>query len=283
MTPQTVGRLWRRYAEVRGRLRDSPEMPPERSAELEREARRLRDRLVVNYSPLVKYVSGRVGARMTGVVDHEDFMAWGILGLLSAVETYDPRHGAKFETYAISKIRWSILDEFRKEDRVSRRVRAQVQDIESARSRLAQRLRRSPTEVEVAREAGVGVERLRAVLEQYSRASVSSLEARLEAEDGLGVRSAGGVTDRTAADPQSEAERGEIRDRLVEALRTLREQERLVATFYFYEGLTLKEIGQAMSLTEGRISQILRKALEKLREALSDAPAPRVGIRRPPG
>lgn len=275
MTP-TVGRLWRRYMELRRRLRGSAaETEPARRTELE--ARQLRDRLVVNYSPLVKYVAGRVGARMTGAVDHEDFMSWGILGLLSAVETYDPGHGTKFETYAISKIRWSILDEFRKEDRLPRRVRAQVQDLERAKGRLSQELRRSPTQAEVAREAGISAERHRAVLEQYSRASVSSLEARLEYEDGLGDGLAGVVVDSTAADPYAEAERGELRDRLIAALETLREQERLVATFYFYEGLTLKEIGQAMGLTEGRISQILRKALEKLRSVLSDHPAFRAG------
>lgn len=275
----TVGRLWRRYTEVRRRLADtSTGIQPSRLADLEREARQLRDRLLVNYSPLVKYVAGRVGARMTGVVDHEDFMSWGILGLLSAIETYDAGHGTKFETYAISKIRWAILDEFRKEDRVPRRLRAQIQEFERTKGRLTQELHRAPTEAEIAREAGVSVERHRSILEQYSRASVVSIEARVESEDGAGADLAGIVVDRTAADPQSEAERGEVRERLIAAFETLREQERLVATFYFYEGLTLKEIGQAMSLTEGRISQILRKALEKLRHVLIEHPAFRSGI-----
>jgi RNA polymerase sigma factor for flagellar operon FliA len=113
---------------------------------------------------------------------------------------------------------------------------------------------------------------------QYSRANVGSLEARFESEDGFGVDFGGVVADGMAADPQSEAEKGEVRDRLVEALETLREQERLVATFYYYEGLTLKEIGQAMNLTEGRISQILHRALEKLRDVLAETPAFRAGM-----
>lgn len=270
---QTVGRLWSRYFEARRRLSEPAEDELEERQALEREADQLRDRLLVNYSPLVKYVAGRVGGRMTGTVDQEDFMAWGILGLLNAIQTYNPERGAKFESYAISKIRWSILDEFRKEDWVPRRVRAHVQQTETAKLRLTQQLRRRPTEDELARAVGVNVEKHRGMLNQYSRAAIWSLEARIESEDGAGSQYGELVEDGAATDPQDEAERNEVRIRLVDALERLAERERLVATFYFYEGLTLKEIGKAMNLTEGRISQILRRALERLRADLSDGPA----------
>lgn len=269
---QTVGRLWSRYFEVR-RLAESTGVEDEQGRALEREAGQLRDRLLINYSPLVKYVTGRVGGRMTGTVDQQDFMAWGIVGLLDAIETFDPGRGAKFESYAISKIRWAILDEFRKEDWVPRRVRSHIQQTETAKVRITQQLRRPPTEEELARALGVSVQKHRSMLDQYSRAATWSLEARSESEDGAGSEYGELVEDGAATDPQDAVEKDETRIRLINALERLAERERLVATFYFYEGLTLKEIGKAMNLTEGRISQILRRALERLRADLSDGPA----------
>lgn len=115
--------------------------------EAERQEGQLRGRLVINYSPLVKYVASRVGARVPGAVEQEDMISWGILGLLDAIETYDPdRPGkrAKFESYAISKIRWSILDQLRSQDWVPRRVRLRAQEIEMATTKLTQELRRPP-------------------------------------------------------------------------------------------------------------------------------------------
>ncbi|MDQ3862594.1 MAG: sigma-70 family RNA polymerase sigma factor [Actinomycetota bacterium] len=112
----------------------------------EREERGLRDRLVVNYSPLVRYVAGRVSGRMAGPLDQEDVVASGLLGLLNAVETYDPGRRTKFESYAISKIRWSILDELRKADPLSRRTRLRAHQTERTRDELVQKLGRAPTE-----------------------------------------------------------------------------------------------------------------------------------------
>lgn len=273
MTNETLGRLWDRYLEARDeQAREAQREPQDETRDqLERRARELRDRIVVNYSPLVKYVAGRMSGRATGAVDQEDFISWGILGLLGAIETYDPGRQTKFETYAISKIRWSILDEFRKEDWVPRRVRSRIQEIEYTRSRLAQEMRRPPTDREIAEELGVALGEHLAFVGRYSQASVGSLDAPLESEEGAGVAFGTLINDAAAPDPQSEVERAEVRDRLVEALKSLKEQERLVATFYFYEGLTLKEIGQAMNLTEGRISQVLRRAIEKLRSILTES------------
>lgn len=277
MTDRTLGRLWVRYLEVRGELLHSAS-EDERSEgwlEMEREAGRLRDRLVINYSPLVKYVASRIGARMPRVVEQEDMISWGVLGLLDAVETYDPdRTGkkAKFESYAISKVRWAILDHLRAQDWVPRRVRVRAQEVETATARLTQELRRTPTEDEIAGEVGIEVEEYHNFLDQYSRAQVFSLEARLEVEGRSGVEYGALVRDLSAADPQSQANIGDVRAQLVAAIGELEERERLVATFYFYEGLTLKEIGKALDLTEGRVSQILRVALTKLRQHLKGSP-----------
>ncbi|MDQ3658447.1 MAG: FliA/WhiG family RNA polymerase sigma factor [Actinomycetota bacterium] len=274
MRKQSIGRLWSRYLKDRDRLGVSGKGEAETAtlSEQERRANQLRDRLVVNYSPLVKYAAGRVGARMTGALDQEDLMSWGVLGLLDAIETFDPGRNAKFESYAISKIRWAILDELRRQDWVPRRVRGRAQEVERATVRLAQDLRRPPTEAEVAREADLTVAEYREFLSQYSRAHVGSLEARLEIDGGIVAEYGSLLEDHGADDPQSEANRADLRAQLVGALENLGEQERLVATFYFYDGLTLKEIGKALNLTEGRISQILRRALNQLRGWLTDIP-----------
>jgi RNA polymerase sigma factor for flagellar operon FliA len=235
----------------------------------ERELKGLRDRLVVNYSPLVPYVAGMGLGRVTSApVDREDVLSWGIIGLLDAIETYDPERRTKFESYAISKIRWSILDELRRTDPLSRRLRRRAREVELARGELAQSLGRAPTEGELARKLGVGIAEHRAFLKRCWQAQVGSLEARLESGGNLH----GLLADSRAADPESAAETAELRARLVEAIKTLGDQERVVTTFYFYEGLTLREIGGALDLTEGRISQILHRALAKLRKTLAESP-----------
>ena len=269
MTRRTLGWLWSRYLQARAELEDG-EMPWADRRNAERELRVLRERLVVNYSPLVRYVAGRVSARAICPVEPDEVLSWGVFGLLEAVETYDPGRQTKFESYAISKIRWAILDELRRLDPLTRRVR----EAESARARLAQRLGRTPAEEEVARELGVGIADHRAFLAGLWRAQVGSFEARLECGDGPGRDLHQLVADGRATDPESAVEAAEVRARIVQAIRTLEEKERVVTTFYYYEGLTLKEIGGAMNLTEGRISQILHRALAKLREALEGSPEP---------
>jgi RNA polymerase sigma factor FliA len=235
---------------------------------------RLKNRLVVNYSPLVKYVAGRVGAGTTGKgVSYEDMFSWGVLGLLDAIETYDPdRPGrkAKFESYAISKIRWAILDELRSQDWVPRRLRSRAREVERARLELTQKHRRPPREDEIAAEAGMTVAEYRSFLEQYSRTHVASLEAPPEANGGPGNELGALVGDPAAVDPQFRVDLQDLRVQLTDAIRRLEKRERLITTFYFYEGLTLKEIGKALGLTEGRVSQILKDTLAKLRDHLQE-------------
>jgi RNA polymerase sigma factor for flagellar operon FliA len=269
---RTVGRLWTQYLKVREELRSGEgASDDEARREAERQEGQLRDRLVVNYSPLVKYVASRVGARVPGAVEQEDMISWGVLGLLSAIETYDPnREGkrAKFESYAISKIRWAILDQLRSQDWVPRRVRMRAQQAEAARTKLTQELKRRPSEGEIAEELGIGIGEYHGFLDQYSRAQITSLDARLDGSDKQGIEYGALVADIAAVDPQSHTDLMDLRSQLVDAVSRLEDRERLVATFYFYEGLTLKEVGKALELSEGRISQILRDALTKLRKHL---------------
>ena len=234
-----------------------------------RRAVRLRDRVIVNYSPLVKYVAGLLPSRMRGVVDHEDVLSWGVIGLLKAVETFDPSRGAKFESYAISRIRWSILDEYRSQDWVPRRTRARAQEVEKTKARLSQEFGRTPSEGEVAFEVGMTIGEYRRFMGQYSRSQVSSLEAKLGGESRTGTEFQDRLADAGALDPQSEADTGDLRQQLAGAIGELGERERLIVTLYFHESLTLKEIGKTLDLTEGRISQILSKTLKALRGSLT--------------
>ena len=268
MKRRTVGVLWSRYFDVRSRLATGGLSCVEvRSAE--REARGLRDRLVVNYSPLVRYVAGRISTRMSGLLDQEDLISSGLVGLLGAVETYDPGRRSKFESYAISKIRWSMLDELRKVDPLSRRTRLRAHQIERAKGELVQKLGRAPTESELVGSLGISVAEHRTFLDQYALAHVRSLEARAEYQGGPASGLHDLIGDDSATDPASAVEVAEVRALLVRAIECLGEKERMVTTFYYYEGLTLKEIGRLLNLTEGRISQILHAALDRLRHSLS--------------
>ena len=269
MTRRTLRPLWSHYFRVSKRLAEA-DMSSDERRQAEREARGLRDRLVVNYSPLVKYVAGRISGRMAGALDQEDVVAAGLFGLLNAVETYDPDRRTKFESYAISKIRWSILDELRKLDPLSRRTRLRAHQTERTRDGLVQELGRPPTESELAGRLGISVAEHRSFLDQYARAQVRSLEARLECQGSAGAGLHDLIGDHAATDPASAAEVAEVRARLVRAIEGLGEQERVVTTFYYYEGLTLKEIGRVLHLTEGRISQILHSALVRLRQSLAE-------------
>jgi RNA polymerase sigma factor for flagellar operon FliA len=269
VTRRTLRSLWAHYFRIRKRL-DEAEMSGVERRSAEREARGLRDRLVANYSPLVKYVASRISGRLAGPLDQEDIVASGLFGLLNAVETYDPGRRTKFESYAISKIRWSILDELRKVDPLSRRTRLRAHQTERTRDELFQKLGREPTESELVGRLGISVTEHRAFLEHYARAQVRSLEARLECQGGSGAGLHDLIGDDSATDPASAAEVAEVRARLVRAIEDLGKQERVVTTFYYYEGLTLKEIGRVLHLTEGRISQILHSALVRLRQSLAE-------------
>ena len=269
-----MDRLWEQYSKSRREMAGVADGGAESARRgLERRVEQLRDRLLVNYSPLVKYVTGRVSARMTVGLEREELFSWGIMGLLNAIETFDPRRGARFETYAISKIRWAMLDEIRKRDWVPRRIRAQAKAADRAASMLAQKLGRVPGDEEVAGELDMSLAEYRGFRSHHYRSRILSLEARLEADGNLGseVRLMTGGED--LHDPQAEVDFVAVKAQLVGAIEELKEQERLVTTFYFYEGLTLKEIGKALNLSEGRISQILRGAIRKLRECLeNDSP-----------
>lgn len=228
-----------------------------------------RDRLILHYSPLVKYVAGRVAVGLPQNVEQADLVSYGIFGLIDAIEKFDPERGFKFQTYAISRIKGAILDELRSIDWVPRSVRAKGSAVERAFSKLEAKHKRSPTEAEVARELGMSDAQLQAALGQLSLTGVAALDEM------LGDRSDATTLADTIPDhgdsPGALLERSELRSQLAEAIENMPEREKVVLTLYYFENLTLAQIGSVLGVTESRVSQIHTKSVLQLRSRLQAA------------
>jgi RNA polymerase sigma factor for flagellar operon FliA len=237
-----------------------------------------RERLILHYSPLVKFVAGRVAAGLPQNIEQSDLVSYGIFGLIDAIDKFDPGRGYKFETYAISRIKGAIIDELRSIDWVPRSVRAKARAIERAYSKLENELRRSPDDKEVAAELGVSEDELAATLGQISFVGVVALDEILTvgSERGSGA-TVGDTIAGSGSDPVEAFESEEMRQVLADAINRMPDRERLVLTLYYYEGLTLAEIGNVLGVTESRVCQIHTKAIFQLRSRLSE-PMPERGI-----
>jgi RNA polymerase sigma factor FliA len=232
---------------------------------------KLRERLILHYSPLVKYVAGRVGVGLPANVDQSDFVSYGVFGLIDAIEKFDLDRSIKFETYAISRIRGAIIDELRALDWIPRSVRAKARAVEQAYSTLEGKLSRTPSEAEVAAEMGVTLDELHNTFTQLSLVNVAALDELLHAsvENGDRLSLVDTLEDTAAEDPVEVCESREMRHLLARAINTLQEREKTVVTLYYYEGLTLAEIGNVLGVTESRTCQIHTKAVLQLRSKLA--------------
>jgi RNA polymerase sigma factor FliA len=228
-----------------------------------------RDELILNYSPLVKYVAGRLASSLPQTVDTADLISYGIFGLIDAIEKFDPERAIKFETYAISRIKGAIIDELRAMDWVPRSVRSRAREIEAAYVALENTLRRVPSDQEVADYMNVTIKEFQVLLAKLSYTSVVSFEELwVGGERDESQNAIGSIKDDTAEDPVAIFETGEIKEILAGAIDKLPERERTVVALYYYEGLTLKEIGQVLGVTESRVSQLHTKAVLRLRAKL---------------
>ncbi len=233
---------------------------------------RLRERLILHYSPLVKYVAGRVGVGLPPNIEQADLVSYGIFGLIDAIEKFDLERAIKFETYAISRIKGAIIDELRSIDWIPRSVRYKAREVEKAYAALEAKLHRSPTEAEVAEELGIKLEDLHTIFSQVSFVNVVALDELLTAggEKGDKLSLVDTLEDTKAEDPVAAFETEETKYLLAKAINTLPEREKIVVTLYYYEGLTLAEIGQVLGVTESRICQMHTKAVLQLRGKLAD-------------
>ena len=234
--------------------------------------RTLRDRLILTYAPLVKYVAGRLGSGLPAHVEEGDLVSYGLLGLIGAIERFDPSRDIKFETYAIARIKGSIIDELRSMDWVPRSVRARARDIERTIGTLEAKLMRAPNDEEISAHLGISEEEFQDSLLEISRSSIAAL-------DELWSGSGGGdpvalidtIEDPDAPEPQLAMAHTELKEALGEAIARLPEREKLVVTLYYYEELTLREIGEVLGVTESRVSQLHTKAILRLKARLAGA------------
>lgn len=252
---------------------------PERNADIDKlwadytqsRSQEARDRLIVQYSPLVKYVAGRVGVGLPRNVEQADLASFGVFGLIDAIEKFDPERGYKFETYAIARIKGAILDELRSIDWVPRSVRSKARNLERAMAKLESENHRAPTDAEVAEEMGITENQLQTTLSQISFVGVAALDEMLSGGDrGESVTLGDTVADQGAG-PMGVFEVEEMRQILADSINRMPEREKIVLTLYYYEGLTLAEIGRVLSVTESRVCQIHTKAVLQLRSKITAA------------
>jgi RNA polymerase sigma factor for flagellar operon FliA len=225
-----------------------------------------RERLILHFAPLVKYVASRVATGLPASVEQADLVSYGMFGLIDALEKFEPARGNKFETYAIPRIKGAIIDELRAMDWVPRSVRFKAREIEKAVSDLESMLKRAPSEKEVAERLGVSVSELHDVINQISFVSVLALDELLSVGNDRGEQVS--LLDTLAdkgTDPTLGVEGQETRALLAGAINSLSEREKIVVTLYYFEGLTLAEIGDILGVTESRVCQIHTKAVNQLR------------------
>jgi RNA polymerase sigma factor for flagellar operon FliA len=232
--------------------------------------RGLRDRLILTYAPLVKFVAGRLGATLPSHVDEQDLVSYGLLGLIGAIERFDPEREIKFETYAIARIKGAIIDELRSLDWVPRSVRTRAREIERAIAELERTLMRAPTDIEIAEKVGITGDELEWSLTEISRTSIAALD-ELWSPSGSGdqISLIDTIEDQSGPNPEVSLEQTELKEALGEAISRLPEREKLVVTLYYYEELTLREIGEVLGVTESRVSQLHTKAVLRLKARLS--------------
>ncbi len=231
--------------------------------------REQRDQLIVHYSPLVKYVAGRVATGLPQNVDQADLVSYGIFGLIDAIEKFDITRAIKFETYAISRIRGAIIDELRAIDWGPRSVRAKARALEKAYSKLESQLHRTPTDTELAEELDLTDDQLQTTLGQISFTGLVALDEMLSGGDRGDSITLGDTLADGGMGPVAAYEVEEMRLILADAINRLPEREKTVLTLYYYEGLTLAEIGSILGVTESRVCQIHTKSVIQLRARMA--------------
>ncbi|MBN1309121.1 MAG: FliA/WhiG family RNA polymerase sigma factor [Chitinispirillaceae bacterium] len=229
-----------------------------------------KDKLLVEYAYLVKFIVNRLAVNLPASVDRNDLVSSGVIGLIKAVESFEPERGFKFETFAGHKIRGAILDELRALDWVPRSVRQKSRELQRVYARLENRLGRIPYDDEVCKELGISLAEYEAMLSDVTPTTIISLEEAMpdRGTDAKELKIIDSIEDPGSDNPLKELGFNEVKDILKETIANLPEKEKLVVALYHYEELTLKEIGVVLDITESRVSQIHSKAILKLRAKL---------------
>ncbi|HOT59228.1 MAG TPA: RNA polymerase sigma factor WhiG [Spirochaetia bacterium] len=231
---------------------------------------KLRDHFIKQYAPLVKYVAGKLATNMPQSVDFDDLISFGVFGLIDAIEKFDPDKHVKFKTYAVTRIRGAIFDELRNLDWIPRSIRQKSREVEDAIAQLETRLGRSATDSEIARAMGISEDELAHILYKVSNTSVLSLnDVWYTKDENEKMSIADSIESPQSQNPDSVMEREEIKKVIVNAIQELPDNEKKVLVLYYYENLTLREIGKVLDVTESRVSQLHTKAILRLRGKLT--------------
>lgn len=230
-----------------------------------------RDRLILHYVHLVKYVANRLAINLSSVVEIDELISYGIEGLIDAIEKFDYKRNVKFETYAITRIRGAMIDGLRSMDWVPVSLRQKSKELEKIYAKLEAKLGRAADDKEVAQELGISVEELSVLLKEIAATTIISLDDFLPGENGddKKKRIIDMLEDCNTIDALEFMELAEVKGLLAKAISRLPEKEKTVIYLYYYEGLTLKEIGAVLNLSESRISQLHTKSILRLRGSLS--------------
>ena len=252
-------------------------MPDEKTEEeLWRQYRKTRDpaireAFIKQYNPLVKYVAGKVAIGMPNNVEFDDLVGYGVFGLLDAIDKYDPDKNVKFKTYAVTRIRGAIFDELRQIDFVPRSVRQKTREIESTISNLEAQLGRTATDQEIANAMGMDEAEYMKTMQKISGTSIISLnDLWYSGDDNDKVSIGDSIESPSSMNPDVVVVNEEIRRVIIEAINDLPDKEKKILILYYYEDLTLKEIGRVLQVTESRVSQLHTKAILHLRSRLTN-------------
>ncbi|WP_456433545.1 FliA/WhiG family RNA polymerase sigma factor [Thermosulfuriphilus sp.] len=233
--------------------------------------KKTRDELIIEYAPLIKYIAGKLALKLPPNVSVDDLISAGVMGLIDAINKFDPSKNIQFKTYAEFRIRGAMLDELRSLDWVPRSIRKKTAELEKAYAKLEKELGRPAEDEEVAKELGLSLDEFYRLLEETKGATFIDIETirrkmpDLNEEDIFDL-----IADPDQEDPFDSIQFGELKDVLAQAIESLPEKERLVVALYYYEDLTMREIGEIMGYTESRISQLHTKAMMRLKAHLSE-------------
>lgn len=229
---------------------------------------RIKDSLIMKYASFVKYVAGRVAVNLPNNVEFDDLVSYGILGLIDAIDKYDPERNVKFKTYAKTRIRGAIFDELRILDWTPRSIRQKARKLEKAYAKLEGKLGRDATDEEIAEFLKIDIAELHKLFDETKKSLLLSLD-EIFYDDEEGSSRFDFIEDQKSDNPQLKVEETEAKQILADAIGKLSDRERMVVTLYYYEDLTSKEIGKILGVSDSRISQLHTKAILRLRGRLS--------------
>lgn len=227
----------------------------------------LRDALILQYIYLTRYVVGRVKVALPPTFSFEDITSYGVEGLIDAIEKFTPKMGARFETYALVRIRGNIIDKIRSQDFLPRSIRRKIKDVKEAQEELKKKFGRSATDTEIADYLGIEKERVEQLLSNDT--TITSIYDKKGSADG-DIEIIDTIQDSKTLAPHEQMEEKDVKKELEAALKRLPERERTIMVLYYHENMTLKEIGEAINVSESRISQLHAQAIMKLKNLLSE-------------